>query len=1133
MQSIEETKSVSLPSSGLFFSLSPSSPPFASSYSSPPPLRLFLPFHLLLHVLLLLVILILLLSPSLHSKYHSSSLCCSSQGAPSNALDHDAGHTLGRVTPSVYLVANVEEIAAQAARQANNRLPSFYDGQVFFALKEAIFQPSSALRSSTELLKVLINHRGGKESVRPMLSIFTDGGPDHRTTFPSTWAALTAAFRYLDLDWFSAARTAPNNSWANVVERIMSILNIALQGTTCQREAITATVLQKVLSDMSKDAGTDSDNDDANLEGAAKEMEASLGRCGTMKEVRMLASKYQKDRMLKDAYIASHSTIFTELSRRFMTMALKEKHFKRVASASENDLGELFSHFSHLCDTEFADPSAVKKTVLQADPTFKAFWDSDHVHSSDYCITFMKSCWIAHLKAGGSTTDGFSCKFGCKPPRMDHASFIKLSPLPLPRHDESRQHYLPFSKVDGQPPSSADQPSHLMKVNEDPKVARGGCTLANARGVAMCTACDKPRLIYSALKLDTHEQLTLDQCLEDFDFVCGGALLPPGQPFGMRDNTPYVNTEFNCVDLLEKVLYSAKIVEKPWGIVDIHSICIACGSEGGEAPESKKAELAVAKLYPLCGRCQETRRWQTWGTFKGGKAVKAAKVQLKRLKGKATQRAVKRQKREEASDDEEHASTNDETSDVEHEIDSDDNEDGGDDAEGARNEMKIAQKDDMIVLDGNVLRGEIERKGSEAGMTLPEPKLLKKKRVLRRTGDVAWRNAKVHDDDDDDDEEEEKEEDDSDDAGMFERINPGNAAKDCKQRGASSNQLIVQSKQHMVQAVPDRLERASEQADVALTSTLVSAAKELLLVDIGSKTIRKLRAKTCVRFGRHLMCYNPPGDTLCGFRVLYFLLQLLIKKRLLLEGKVGDEIKSLSTTGLRAYLLNARTLDERARVVKDTPEHKRGWCATMDVERFANLTQISFWYAWNGYSDDRQLYRVYGFESALPARFILPFAVVYENEHFQLAGMSAIIQGIRKDVGPNALSVASDLKGLVSGREQHQAMELEGEGEAIDLSADFSYEDDAAVNLLLHTLDDVRWLQRFRPAMGRLGWRWVTGDNEYDAVYQLGNAQLKDDGQKVTGNEGLRQYFLSEGKVTAAPSYEGARKRRASARYEG
>lgn len=42
--------------------------------------------------------------------------------------------------------------------------------------------------------------------------------------------------RLLDLDVLIALRTAPSNSWANPVERIMSIVNIGLQGVGLMRQ---------------------------------------------------------------------------------------------------------------------------------------------------------------------------------------------------------------------------------------------------------------------------------------------------------------------------------------------------------------------------------------------------------------------------------------------------------------------------------------------------------------------------------------------------------------------------------------------------------------------------------------------------------------------------------------------------------------------------------------------------------------------------------------------------------------------------------------------------------------------------------------------------------------------------------
>ena len=64
----------------------------------------------------------------------------------------------------------------------------------------------------------------------PALLMYTDGGPDHRVNYLSVKVALIALFRDLDLDILIALRTTPGNSWASSVERMMSIVNIGLQG---------------------------------------------------------------------------------------------------------------------------------------------------------------------------------------------------------------------------------------------------------------------------------------------------------------------------------------------------------------------------------------------------------------------------------------------------------------------------------------------------------------------------------------------------------------------------------------------------------------------------------------------------------------------------------------------------------------------------------------------------------------------------------------------------------------------------------------------------------------------------------------------------------------------------------------
>ena len=71
---------------------------------------------------------------------------------------------------------------------------------------------------------------------KPMLLIYTDGGPDHRLTYLSVQLSLIALFLQLDLDVLIAARTAPCHSWANPVERVMSIVNLGLQCVGMMRQ---------------------------------------------------------------------------------------------------------------------------------------------------------------------------------------------------------------------------------------------------------------------------------------------------------------------------------------------------------------------------------------------------------------------------------------------------------------------------------------------------------------------------------------------------------------------------------------------------------------------------------------------------------------------------------------------------------------------------------------------------------------------------------------------------------------------------------------------------------------------------------------------------------------------------------
>src|SRR6266540_1739988 len=137
--------------------------------------------------------------------------------------DHD--YTKTGIIPSVAMKCNIPE-------SING---DFYTGKVHIGLKDPIFQPSSPLRHATELYHILLN----EELIdKPILYLYTDGRPDHHCTYTCVQLSYICLFLALDLDYFVAVQTLPQHSWKNPVERIISILNLGLQGISLMRTKI-------------------------------------------------------------------------------------------------------------------------------------------------------------------------------------------------------------------------------------------------------------------------------------------------------------------------------------------------------------------------------------------------------------------------------------------------------------------------------------------------------------------------------------------------------------------------------------------------------------------------------------------------------------------------------------------------------------------------------------------------------------------------------------------------------------------------------------------------------------------------------------------------------------------------------
>lgn len=143
------------------------------------------------------------------------------------AADHDFAKISGIIL-SVALISDIPK----------NTGDSFFTGTAYVTCKERIFSPSTPFRHSTELINIIRKgySTNGVNCDRPILAIFTDGGPDHRCTFYTVKVALLQIFLQLNLDFLIAFRTAPNNSWLNPAERVMSVLNLALQHCALERD---------------------------------------------------------------------------------------------------------------------------------------------------------------------------------------------------------------------------------------------------------------------------------------------------------------------------------------------------------------------------------------------------------------------------------------------------------------------------------------------------------------------------------------------------------------------------------------------------------------------------------------------------------------------------------------------------------------------------------------------------------------------------------------------------------------------------------------------------------------------------------------------------------------------------------
>jgi hypothetical protein len=309
---------------------------------------------------------------------------------PLRALDHDF-HVAG-IVPSVALACDIPE----------NAKDSFFSGQPYVTIKDKIFEPSNPFRHASELLHIIRRDFSEQDDLamdKPVLILFTDGGPDHRPTFETVKLSLLSLFIQLDLDMLIALRTAPYNSWVNLAERVMPILNLALQHCALERDKM------------------------------PDKEEKKMKNKGSLSAVRNCA---EINSGFQEAYTTSMQTPIKILSERFGRMTLKGANLKTSTGQCYAEIEDLLTPVKLVTGCNALNTKSASKDVRQ-EKELMSFMNS-HSKSSQYCFQLLKC-------------QDESCQYCSFLPRRIDDSYCYL-PDPMPSTEPNAEHtYQSFEMV--------------------------------------------------------------------------------------------------------------------------------------------------------------------------------------------------------------------------------------------------------------------------------------------------------------------------------------------------------------------------------------------------------------------------------------------------------------------------------------------------------------------------------------------------------------------------------------------------------------------------------------------------------------------------------------------------------------
>ncbi len=183
----------------------------------------------------------------------------------------------------------------------------------------------------------------------------------------------------------------------------------------------------------------------------------------------------------------------------------------------------------------------------------------------------------------------------------DPEIFEKLSFLPLPVLNSSKEHYVPSVDLYCKPPDEKDRPSLQPTGDVDAIEAdarhKALFNSSKVRSIVPCQECFKPRCVYSVRKLVWNELVLLKSVIEEKIYTCGSAIFTPASQLM---DTVVVRQNIGCINPVETQYYSATLVSFP-------PVCYYCGVEEecfveDDTIEQLRSEYAVVR--PLCFLCK-------------------------------------------------------------------------------------------------------------------------------------------------------------------------------------------------------------------------------------------------------------------------------------------------------------------------------------------------------------------------------------------------------------------------------------------------------------------------------------------------------------------------------------------------